>query len=565
MLEELIIQDYALIDTLHISFEGGLNILTGETGAGKSIIVGALGFILGSKVDTDIIRTGREEVRVSAILSVDPRNVEALSWLTDHGIEPEEGKVILRRNLKQNGRGSMFIQNVPVTRNDLADFTSLLFDIHGQHEHQLLLKRESHRRYLDRFGGIEEEVLQFNRVFTTLSEKRKLLESSRSSERDRQARMEMLSYAIEEIGKAQLRLGESEELEQESRRMGAHEKLASYVETACELLFEGDASCLAALRRVRSSLEGALSIDSTLASLAEGINSTYYDLEDWADQLRTYRNNLTFDPRRLEEIEERLALLYRLKKKYGATEEEILGYKQKAEEELDHLAHFEENRAALEAEIASLEREVIQRARSITQKREKAAEELSAKITAILASLGMSRSRFAVSVLPKTQGSDSLLCGPYGAEDIEFFISPNPGEPLKELSRIASGGELSRVMLAIKTILAHSDTVETLVFDEIDTGIGGEVALAVGEHLAQLGKIKQIFCITHLASIAVRADNHLKVEKSVVGDRTVTTVRPLSDGERKEEIARMLSGDSSAGVALAHAEELLARYRGLTG
>ncbi|TCW61987.1 DNA repair protein RecN [Treponema sp. J25] len=565
MLEELIIQDYALIDTLHISFEGGLNILTGETGAGKSIIVGALGFILGSKVDTDIIRTGREEVRVSAILGVDPRNTEALNWLTDHGIEPEEGKVILRRNLKQNGRGSMFIQNVPVTRNDLADFTSLLFDIHGQHEHQLLLKRESHRRYLDRFAGIEEEVLQFNRVFTTLSEKRKLLENSRSSERDRQARMEMLSYAIEEIEKARLRIGESEELEQESRRMGAHEKLASYIETACELLFEGDASCLASLRRVRSSLEGALSIDSTLAALAEGINSTYYDLEDWADQLRTYRNNLTFDPRRLEEIEERLALLYRLKKKYGATEEEILGYKQKAEEELDHLAHFEENRAALEAEIASLEREVIQRARSITQKREKAAEELSVKITAILASLGMNRSRFAVSVLPKTQGSDSLLCGPYGAEDIEFFISPNPGEPLKELSRIASGGELSRVMLAIKTILAHSDTVETLVFDEIDTGIGGEVALAVGEHLAQLGRIKQIFCITHLASIAVRADNHLKVEKSVVGDRTVTTVRPLSDRERKEEIARMLSGDASAGVALAHAEELLARYRGLTG
>ncbi|MEJ5189204.1 MAG: DNA repair protein RecN [Breznakiellaceae bacterium] len=565
MLEELIIQDYALIETLHITFEGGLNILTGETGAGKSIIVGALGFILGAKVDTDIIRTGREEVRVSAILSVDSHNMEALNWLTDHGIEPEEGKIILRRSLKQNGRGSMFIQNVPVTRNDLADFTSLLFDIHGQHEHQLLLKRESHRRYLDRFAGIEEEVLQFNRVFTTLSEKRKLLENSRSSERDRQARMEMLTYAIEEIEKARLRIGESEELEQESRRMGAHEKLASYIETACELLFEGDASCLAALRRVRSSLEGALSIDSTLAALAEGVNSTYYDLEDWADQLRTYRNNLTFDPRRLEEIEERLALLYRLKKKYGATEEEILGYKQKAEEELDHLAHFEENRAALEAEIASLEREVIQRARSITQKREKAAEELSVKITAILASLGMSRSRFAVSVLPKTQGSDSLLCGPYGAEDIEFFISPNPGEPLKELSRIASGGELSRVMLAIKTILAHSDTVETLVFDEIDTGIGGEVALAVGEHLAQLGRIKQIFCITHLASIAVRADNHLKVEKSVVGDRTVTTVRPLSDRERKEEIARMLSGDASAGVALAHAEELLARYRGLTG
>ncbi|MCX7656430.1 MAG: DNA repair protein RecN [Treponemataceae bacterium] len=565
MLEELIIQDYALIDTLHITFEGGLNILTGETGAGKSIIVGALGFILGAKVDTDIIRTGREEVRVSAILSVAPYNTEALSWLSDHGIEPEDGKVILRRSLKQNGRGSLFIQNIPVTRSELADFTSLLFDIHGQHEHQLLLKRESHRRYLDRFAGIEEEVLQFNRVFTTLSEKRKLLENSRSSERDRQARMEMLSYAVEEIEKAQLRIGESEELEQESRRMGAHEKLASYIETASELLFEGETSCLAALRRVRSSLEGAISIDSSLVSLVEGINSTYYDLEDWAEQLRAYRNNLTFDPRRLEEIEDRLALLYRLKKKYGTTEEEILNYKQKAEEELDHLAHFEENRAVLEAEITNLEREVVQRARSITQQREKAAEELSVKITAILASLGMSRSRFAVSVIPKTQGNDSMLCGPYGAEDIEFFISPNPGEPLKELSRIASGGELSRVMLAIKTILARSDTVETLVFDEIDTGIGGEVALAVGEHLAQLGSIKQIFCITHLASIAVRADNHLKVEKSVVGDRTVTTVRPLSDRERKEEIARMLSGDASASVALAHAEELLARYRGPAG
>ncbi len=560
MLEELLIHNYALIDELKLSFDGGLNILTGETGAGKSIIVGALSFILGAKVDTDIIRTGSDETSVSAVLSFSPQNIEVLQWLELRSIPIEDGKIILRRTLKQNGRGSTYIQNVPVTRSDLQEFTELLFDIHGQHEHQALLKKEMHRRYLDRYAGIEDTVLQFNQLFLKLTDKRKEMEVSVEAERGRAARMELLAYSIEEIQKVNPKIGETAELEAESRRLGDFEKLSELIHTATEQLFEFEGSSLTTLRKVRAALESAKNIDPGLQEIEKRVEQGYYELEDIADELRSYRDGLHFDPQRLETIEERLVLLYRLKKKYGEDEQAILVYKQKAEQELDMLQHVEEDREKLKGEIVQLERELIQQAGIISAKRSAASKKLSDEITAILATLGMTKVQFIVSVHPKSQEQGNMVCGPYGSDEVEFFISPNVGEPLKELAKIASGGELSRIMLAIKTILANIDTIETLVFDEIDTGIGGEVALAVGEHLTKIGKLKQIFCITHLASIAVRADNHLKVEKQIEGDRTVTTVRTLAPNELREEIARMLAGDSAGSAALAHADELLSRY-----
>jgi DNA repair protein RecN (Recombination protein N) len=290
----------------------------------------------------------------------------------------------------------------------------------------------------------------------------------------------------------------------------------------------------------------------------------YYETEDLSQELRAYRDGLSYDPRRLEEVEERLALLYRLKKKYGPSEEAVLAYRAQAEAEIETLSNAEENREKLSAEIAALERDIASRAAAISAKRAAAALKLGERISAILAKLGMPNARFSVSVAPKepaaaSPGKGRLVCGPWGADEVEFLISANAGEPLKDLSRIASGGELSRIMLAIKTVLAGADTLETLVFDEIDTGIGGEVALAVGDYLAKMGELKQIFCVTHLASIAVRADNHLKVEKKTSAGRTLTTVEVLRAGERREEIARMLAGGSGA-AALAHADELLAKY-----
>ncbi len=560
MLEELIVKDYALIDRLSVEFDDGLNILTGETGAGKSIIVGALSFLLGGKADTDIVRTGSEEASVAAVIRYDAANGEVGEWLAAHDIGNEDGRILLRRTLKRNGRGSAYVQDVPVTRNDLAEFTALLFDIHGQHEHQALLKAESHRKYLDRFAGIESEVAEFTARFQALAEKKKAAEAAAEAERGRDERIELLGYAVEEIAKAEVKSGESAGLEAEAKRLADFEKLAALVSGAAGALFEDELSSLSQLRRAKAQTEGAANIDPSLEATARRISDLFYEIEDASDQLRSYRDDLRYDPQRLEAVEERLAVLYRLKKKYGADEDAVLQYRIDAEAEMDALQRIAEDRANLEAEIAALERDVGKRAAELSAKRSAAAATLGSKITAILGTLGMPKARFSISVTPKGQGA-ARVCGPWGSDDVEFLISPNLGESERPLVRIASGGELSRVMLAVKTVLAAADTVETLVFDEIDTGIGGEVALAVGEHLAGLGTAKQIFCITHLATIAVRADNHLKVAKKVEGERTVTSLSVIAAEKRREEIARMLAGDAAGNAALAHADELLARYQ----
>ncbi|MDR3144864.1 MAG: DNA repair protein RecN [Treponema sp.] len=594
MLEELGIRNYALIDSLSLSFDGGLNILTGETGAGKSIIVGALSFIMGAKMDTEVIRTGAEEAGVSAVVSLRADNREAADWLAGRDIEAEDGRLVIRRTIRASGRGAMYIQQVPVTRNDLAEFMGLLFDLHGQHNHESLLRKETHRKYLDHFAGIEEEVAEFNRIFLDLAEKKKSLEASLRSDRDRELRLEMLSYAVEEINRAAPRSGEGRELEAEAARLGDFEKLAGFVNTAAAALSEDDHSLLSLARRVRSALEGAAAVDSGLEALRQRMEDLYYEAEDFSEEFRSYREDLVYDPGRLEEVEERLSLLYRLKKKYAADtpgktlsgEDAILAYRDQAAAEIEALSGAEENRDKLKAGIAALEKDIAGRAASISARRAAGAQKLGERIRGIIAGLGMPKARFSVAVTPKRRAAEGdgagnaggLLIGPWGADEVEFLISANVGEPLKELARIASGGELSRVMLAIKTALAGadapgasdssvikdssgiSDSHETLIFDEIDTGIGGEVALAVGEYLASIGKTKQIFCVTHLASIAVRADNHLMVEKRNDGARTLTSVSILKADERREEIARMLAGDSAGNAALAHADELLTKY-----
>lgn len=562
MLEELVVKDYALIDRLSVEFDRGLNILTGETGAGKSIIVGALGFLLGGKADTDSIRSGRDETTVSAVLNIDENNSGALSWLKDHEISSDDGRIVMRRSLKRNGRNSAYIQDVSVSRGDLAEFTSFLFDIHGQHEHQALMKVETHRLYLDRFAGIEEEVRVFTSSFMDLSDKKKALLAAIDAEQGRAQRIELLAFAVEEIRNAKISPGEIASLEAEARRLSEYEKIASLVSGAVQLLLEEESSGIALLRKAKTQLEAAASVDESLGQFAKRLADIFYEAEDASEQIRAYRDGLRYDPERLEAVEERLAEIYKLRKKYGPDEESVIAYGLNAEKELEELGRIEESRAELAKEISALEKTVSQTAKAISEKRIAASAVLGARITEILATLGMSKARFKVDVRPKGDASSGRVCGPWGIDEVQFLISPNQGEDMRELVKIASGGELSRVMLAIKTVLAKADTVETLIFDEVDTGIGGEVALSVGEHLKTLGTGKQIFCITHLASIAVRADNHLKVIKGIDGDRTTTTVMPVDHSARKSEIARMLAGDSAGEAALAHADELLEKYRG---
>jgi len=570
MLEELTIRNFALVDSISLSFRPGFNVLTGETGAGKSIIVGSLGFLMGAKTETDVIRSGCEEASVSAIISIGKGNNGAFEWLRSREINSEEDTVIVRRNIKTSGKGSIYIQETLVTRTDLAGFMTLLFDLHGQHDHGSLLRKENHRLYLDPFAGIEDEVLAYNRIFTELAEKRKTLEASFSSQKDREARLEILRYAVDEITAAALRSGELRDLENEAQILSSFEKLAAHVNGASNSFFDGEGSLISLARRCRSALDGAAAIDSTLSVLQKRIEDLYYEAEDIAGELRSYRDGLNYDPRRQQAIDERLALLYKLKRKYCAgpdnavfAEDAMLAYRAAAEAEIESLSNIEENRENLKAAIAALEKDLSSRAASLRQKRTAAAGVLGQRITGILKRLGMPNARFSPSITAKTQqgqdGRSTVVCGPWGAEEVEFLISANTGEPLKDLSRIASGGELSRVMLAIKSVLSATDSVETLIFDEIDAGIGGEVALAVGEYLEKMGESRQIFCVTHLASIAVRAGNHFKVEKRTEDGRTFTGVGPLSADGRRREIARMLSGDGG-GAALAHADDLIARY-----
>lgn len=573
MLEELSVRNYALIDNVTLSFEDGFNVITGETGAGKSIIVGALGFLLGAKAAADCIRTGADEAGVSAVIFIGKDHREAQSWLLARDIRLEDERIIVRRGLKTSGRGSIFIQNIPVTRADLAEFTALLFDIHGQHDHESLLRRETHRVYLDRFAGLEGEVIQFTQAFNLLTEKRKALEAAQSSTREREAKIELLRFAADEIEAARLKTGESRELEAEASRLASFEKLVAAVETVCGALFEETDSVLSLSRRARAALENAAAMDGALSALEQRLSALYYEAEDLAAELRSYRGGLSFDPSRLEFVEDRLAFIQKLRKKYvkmplegsvsnggkpfASVEEAVLAYRDEALGEIEALSASEENREKLKTEAAVLEKEISARAKALSEKRRAASADLSAKISAVLRRLGMSAGRFSVRLAPKGSG-ERLILGPYGADDVEFLFSANAGEPEKELSRIASGGELSRVMLAIKSTLTAGP--DTLIFDEIDTGIGGEVAIAVAEELTRIARQKQVFCITHLASIAARAAHHLVVEKSSDGRRTVTTARNLSGEGRREEIARLLAGGRDE-TALAHAAELLERWR----
>ena len=567
MLEELTVRDFALIERLSVSFTGGLNLLTGETGAGKSLLVGAIGFLLGAKADTGVIRQGAEESLVTGVIDVS-RNDAAQEWLRARGLEPEEGRVLLRRGIKSNGRGSAYIQNQSALRSDLAELTSLLVDLHGQHEHQSLLLPENHRKLLDGYARIEAEVGAFGARFAALTAEKRSYESALASEAQRGREIEFLRFAVDEISKAKLRVGEEEELEAEERLLSQHEKLFAAAEAAHGALAGGASpsgsgegeGALASLRRLRSSLETAQAIDPALSDFARRSDDAFYELEDVADSLGHYIGSLSFRPERLEEVESRLADLNKLKKKYGTTIEEVLARLEEDRVRLSRLETWEEDKGEIERKIASMEAETLAAALSISEKRRAAAAGLQSKIEAIVRSLGMPSARFFVRVGRKDTEGGKPVVGPYGVDEVEFLIAPNPGENPKPLARIASGGELSRVALAAKTVLAGSDSVDCLIFDEVDAGIGGEVAVAVGEHLKKLGASKQVLCITHLASIAVRADNHYRVEKDISGGRTTTRLSRMEGRVRAEEIARMLAGDPREEASLAHATELLRKY-----
>ena len=559
MLEELSIQNFALIDRLTVRFADGMNVLSGETGAGKSILVGSLSLLHGARGDTGTIRSGTEEARVSGTFQIG-ENANALAWLEAHGIDGEDGTLIIRRTVKRSGRGAIYVQSTPVTRRDLQELADLVFDIHGQHEHQSLMGEDSHRTVLDRFGGLEPIAADLATRFSELSALRKRFEHMEANERQRLREMDILQFAVSEIDEAKLRPGEEEELDGERRMLSQHEKLFSALDEIYDSVAENRGGALSQLRTARGAMETATSIDERLADAARRLEDLFFELEDVGEVVRDHRNSIEFTPERLGQVEDRLALIHRLEKKYGSTIEEVLAYYEEASAQLAGFETWEEDKEKLRAEIREREQAVLKLAGELSAKRKEAASRLAERILASIRVLGMPKTKFEVSVTPRTGENGRSSCGPHGIDVVRFVISPNPGEPLKPLSEIASGGELSRVMLAIKSALAGDDPIGCMVFDEIDTGIGGEVAVAVGEHLHDLGTRRQILCITHLASIAARADHHIKVHKLERSGRTVTDVTTVRGDDRVDEIARMLAGDRTGAASRHHAEELLGKY-----
>ncbi len=575
MLEDLSIKDFALIESDYLEFNKGFTVLSGETGAGKSILIGALSFLLGGKADVHQIRTGATEASVTGTFYLPPEEnllenpeepLSARQWLEVHGINIENDRVILRRYIRDTGKSGAWIDNVPVTRADLAQFSSFLVDIHGQHEHQSLMKVSEHRKFLDARAGIENEVANFTKMYALLVEKRKQLQEYCATEGELERKIEMLQFAVQEISQAQLKKDEDVLLEEEENRLSSFEKIYSDVEAINNLFTESDNAILGSLKKLRRESTHVAELDKTLASLASRVESSFYELSDICDEFQTYAQNLVFDPNRLQEIQERLSLIYNLKKKYAtsvnAPLSEVLVYFNNAQKFLDENSTENNLKAKLTSEISALEKQVLQKALAISAKRKETSKQLSAEVEKILAELGMASTRFSVNIQEKSGSDIEQKCGPYGIDNIEFLISANPGSPLLPLAKIASGGELSRVMLALKTIFARHDTVETLIFDEIDTGIGGEVAVAVGRHLKNLAQNRQIFCITHLASIAVYADNQIKIEKTISGQITASNVYQIEGEQRVSEIARMLSGDSDNEQSLEHARTMLKKFSG---
>ena len=558
MVEELIIKNYALIDNLKIEFKEGFNILTGESGSGKSLVVGALAQLRGSRNNPDTIRKGENSAEISGIFNIS-NNTKASLWLDQKEIESDDGSVIIRKVNKKNGRSTVQIQSTPVTRNELIEFTSFIFDIHGQHEHHTVMDSARQRSLLDSNASITRDVERLRNNYNELGKLKKELSELDSSEQDRLREIDILKFSINEIQEASLTAGEDEDLENEHRLLVQHEKLYNSVEEVYKNLSEGSGGALSGLRvSLNSSVESA-EIDPALKTISERLSEAFYEIEDISETYRDYLLKDNYSPERLSECEERLAVIHKLKKKYAPTVSDILLFRDESAEKLEKYENYEEDRDELRDKILSLEKEVLKNAESVSAARKNSALVLGGKIEEILKKLGMKDAVFKILVEAKKNSEGKPVCGPYGMDEVSFLISPNKGENLKPVENVASGGEISRIMLAVKSVLSEKDDVNSMLFDEIDTGIGGEIAVSLGAHLLLLSEKKQIICITHLASIAANADNHLKAEKKVIGERTLSSVRKIDSDERVTEIARMLSGDPSGSVPVEHAKVLLGK------
>ena len=556
MLEHLHIKNVALIRESEISFGEGLNILTGETGAGKSMVIDSLQFALGGRAGKDFLRHGEKMASVEAIFAVQSRSLQ--EKLEENGIEPEEdGSVLITRTLSETGKSVCRVNGSPVTVGMLKEFAEDLIDIYGPHEHQSLLNPSKHIRLLDRFcgAGFGDAMEEYKKSFLALKEIDKQLEALMGDESRREQRMDILSFQKEEIEAASLKLGEEEELLEQKKRLGSMEKLMRLTGESLALLYDGNdrmPSACDLLGDALAKLQEAAEYDSTLTSFADALEDAYAAVEDTARELKREAEKQENDPAALEEIEERLQVIYKLKRKYGGTVEAVLAFYDKVAEELDFLANSNEKAAEWMAAKEKEQKKLAAYAETLTARRKDTAEQVAEQIEKALQDMEMKGARFHIQIDEKTDWTAD------GKDKVEFLISANAGEGLKPLSKIASGGEMSRVMLALKTVLVDADDIGTFIFDEIDTGVSGRTARKVGEKMRFLGKKRQILCITHLPQIAAMADSHFLFEKESNGAETTTKVTPLSEEGSVGEVARLMGGSDVTETTLAAARELIA-------
>ncbi len=543
MLKELRIKNLAIIDDLKIRFETGLNVLTGETGAGKSIIVDALGLALGERAQTGMIKSGKDEASVEAFFEVSEHPA-----LREMGIISEDG-IVIRRNISSSGKSRAYINDSLVSIQSLSAIGKTLVDMHGQHEHQSLLSTDNQRTLLDFYGKLHDKRAEVEAVFHEVQSLKKELGKLKENVKERMQRIDLLSFQINEIDSASLKKGEKEALEEERVILSNLNKLNELVETAYTMLYASEGACTEKLDSVISKLREMAAIDPSINETLGLLESAKPLLEDGAVSLRGFKEKYDLDPKRLESIEERLETIKKLEKKYGDGADSIISYRDEAEKELSTLKHSDEKIDMLESRLREREEKLLNAAAHLSEKRKQTAKDISKAVEKILKELAFEKAGFRVDVRQSPLSST-------GIDIIEFLFSANPGEPLKPLAKVASGGELSRIMLALKNILADVDSIPVLIFDEIDAGIGGKTAESVGIKLKRLSKTHQVICTTHLPQIASAADFHIMTEKSQTKDSTSVKIKELTPDERMAEIARMLSGKITD-VSLKHAGELL--------
>ena len=556
MLQSLYLENIALIEKLGIELFPGFNVLTGETGAGKSIIIDAVNFVLGERTSRDLIRNGASKAKVDAVFSLNEgdRVYEALDKL---GIEAEN-EIILSRELSTSGRNSCRINGTLVPVAMLKSVSDTLVDIHGQHEHQALLDPENHIGYLDAFCHSDsfpliEKIDNIVSEYGALTLKRN---SGFSSESEREREMDMLRYQIDEISSAALETDEEEKLNAEKTILLNAERIRTALESAHVALSGGeDGSALSLIDDARRSLKDIAALNGEYEEFANRLEELYYAAEDISFSIRDSSENVDMNMQRLEEIEQRLKLISDLKRKYGRSAEEVINFGVEAQNRLNELENAEALAAEMDKKLNKLKAEYNAEADKLTLVRKNACEKLKQSVLNELSDLGMIKAKFDVSLINQSSGEPRKN----GRETAEFMLSANPGEPLKPLEKVASGGELSRIMLCFKTIFADNDRIPTLIFDEIDTGISGRTAAVVGEKMLGIAKKHQVICVTHLAQIAALADAHLMVRKYDDGEKTFVETRQLNEEEKVSRIANMMDGESDSPSAVLHAKELIAR------